>query len=98
MAVLGLASENDGVANVQTKNNRMSEIEESEMRENPQPVTLGRLIGRELRNGKGEMPSIKYGQAALAKKGEDYFLIIPEYQRIPGDASTSFSVFAVLDS
>ncbi|KAJ6876466.1 hypothetical protein NC651_029455 [Populus alba x Populus x berolinensis] len=34
------------------------------------------------------------GQAALAKKGEDYFIIKPDCQRVPGDLSTSFSVFA----
>lgn len=59
-------------------------------------VPLATLIGRELRNEKIEKPFVKYGQAALAKKGEDYFLIKPDCQRIPGNASTSFSVFAVL--
>ena len=56
------------------------------------------LIGRELRGEKVEKPFVKYGQAALAKKGEDYFLIKPDCQRIPGNPSTSFSVFAVLFS
>ncbi|XP_058002867.1 probable protein phosphatase 2C 5 isoform X1 [Hevea brasiliensis] len=60
-------------------------------------VPLGTLIGRELRNEKVEKPFVKYGQAALAKKGEDYFLIKPDCQRIPGDSSTSFSVFAIFD-
>ncbi|KAF2307287.1 hypothetical protein GH714_026108 [Hevea brasiliensis] len=60
-------------------------------------VPLGTLIGRELRNEKVEKPFVKYGQAALAKKGEDYFLIKPDCQRIPGDMSTSFSVFAIFD-
>ncbi|EEF49929.1 probable protein phosphatase 2C 5 isoform X1 [Ricinus communis] len=60
-------------------------------------IPLGTLIGRELRNEKVEKPFVKYGQAALAKKGEDYFLIKPDCQRIPGDASTSFSVFAIFD-
>lgn len=59
-------------------------------------VPLATLIGRELRNEKVEKPFVKYGQAALAKKGEDYFLIKPDCQRIPGNPSTAFSVFAVL--
>lgn len=58
-------------------------------------VPLGTLIGRELRHGNVEKPSVSYGQAALAKKGEDYFLIKPDCQRIPGNPSTAFSVFAV---
>ncbi|KAK4852497.1 hypothetical protein QYF36_024658 [Acer negundo] len=49
------------------------------------------------RGEKVEKPFVKYGQAALAKKGEDYFLIKPDCQRIPGNASTSFSVFAIFD-
>jgi hypothetical protein len=60
------------------------------------PVPLGTLIGRELRNQKVEEPFLKYGQAALAKKGEDYFLIRTDCMRVPGNPSTSFSVFAVL--
>lgn len=63
----------------------------------PALVPLGTLIGRELRSEKVEKPIIRYGQAALAKKGEDYFLIKPDCQRIPGDPSTSFSVFAIFD-
>ena len=74
----------------------MSQSEISVMK--PSPVPLATLIGRELRNEKVEKPFIKYGQAALAKKGEDYFLIKPDCQRIPGNPSTSFSVFAVLFS
>jgi len=62
----------------------------------PALVPLGTLIGRELRSEKVDKPIIRYGQAALAKKGEDYFLIKPDCQRIPGDPSTSFSVFAVI--
>lgn len=63
----------------------------------PPLVPLGTLIGRELRSEKVEKPVIRYGQAALAKKGEDYFLIKPDCQRIPGNPSTSFSVFAIFD-
>ncbi|KAL7235300.1 hypothetical protein ACSBR1_018743 [Camellia fascicularis] len=69
----------------------------STMKPKPPPVPLGTLIGRELRNEKVEKPTIKYGQAALAKKGEDYFLIKPDYQRIPGNPTTSFAVFAIFD-
>lgn len=65
------------------------------MKQKQQPVPLGTLIGRELRIEKAEKPTVKYGQAALAKKGEDYFLIKLDCQRVPGDTSTSFSVFAV---
>lgn len=60
-------------------------------------VPLGTLIGRELRGEKIEKPTIKYGQAALAKKGEDYFLIKPDCQRIPGNPSSTLSVFAIFD-
>lgn len=63
----------------------------------PPLVPLATLLGRELRNEKVEKPLIRYGQAALAKKGEDYFLIKPDCQRIPGNPSTSFSVFAIFD-
>ncbi|CAN4111018.1 unnamed protein product [Withania somnifera] len=67
------------------------------MKQTITPVPLGTLIGRELRNDKVEQPTIKYGQAALAKKGEDYFLIKLDCQRIPGSPLTSFSVFAIFD-
>ncbi|GFY94908.1 protein phosphatase 2C family protein [Actinidia rufa] len=75
----------------------MSQIIVSRMKPRPPLVPLGTLIGRELRTEKVEKPTIKYGQAALAKKGEDYFLIKPDCQRIPGNPSTSFSVFAIFD-
>ncbi|KAJ1385600.1 PPM-type phosphatase domain [Sesbania bispinosa] len=60
-------------------------------------VPLATLIGQELRNEKTEKPFVKYGQAGLAKKGEDYFLIKTDCQRVPGDSSTLFSVFAIFD-
>lgn len=59
-------------------------------------VPLATLIGRELRHEKVEKPFVRCGQAGLAKKGEDYFLIKTDCERIPGDSSTLFSVFAVL--
>lgn len=82
--------------NVGTGSERMSEAEITKMKQNATSVSLGTLIGRELRNDKVEQPTIKYGQAALAKKGEDCFLIKPDCQRIPGNPLTSFSVFAVI--
>uniref|UniRef100_A0A1J3HLW2 protein-serine/threonine phosphatase n=1 Tax=Noccaea caerulescens TaxID=107243 RepID=A0A1J3HLW2_NOCCA len=60
-------------------------------------VPLATLIGRELRSEKVEKPLVKYGQAALAKKGEDYFLIKTDCERIPGDPSSAFSVFGIFD-
>ncbi|KAL8155493.1 putative protein phosphatase 2C 5 [Apium graveolens] len=76
----------------------MSQIKDLNMRTKSQLVPLGTLIGRELRKednvGK---PTIKYGQAGLAKKGEDYFLIKTDCERIPGNQSTSFSVFGIFD-
>ncbi|XP_051124069.1 probable protein phosphatase 2C 5 [Andrographis paniculata] len=75
----------------------MSQTEVSGMKQKQQPIPLGTLIGRELRNWKLEKPTLKYGQAGLAKKGEDYFLINPDCQRVPGNPSTSFSVFAIFD-
>ncbi|KAL8540888.1 hypothetical protein ACS0TY_002218 [Phlomoides rotata] len=75
----------------------MSHTELSKMKQKQQPVPLGTLIGRELRNEKLEKPTVKYGQAALAKKGEDYFLIQPDCQRVPGNPSTTFSLFAIFD-
>lgn len=61
----------------------------------PPLVPLATLIGRELRGEKSERPSIRYGQAGLAKRGEDLFLIKLDCLRIPGNPSTGFSVFAV---
>ncbi|KAG9129797.1 hypothetical protein Leryth_016005 [Lithospermum erythrorhizon] len=75
----------------------MSQVEVSKMKQRPSLVPLGALISQELRNDKVEKPTIRYGQAALAKKGEDYFLINPDCQRVQGDPSTSFSAFAIFD-
>uniref|UniRef100_A0A7N0UFG4 protein-serine/threonine phosphatase n=3 Tax=Kalanchoe fedtschenkoi TaxID=63787 RepID=A0A7N0UFG4_KALFE len=60
-------------------------------------VPLGTLIGLEIRKETVEKPLIKYGNAALAKKGEDYFLVKLDCERVPGDPSSSFSVFAIFD-
>lgn len=75
----------------------MSDKEVLKMKPKPPPVPLGTLIGRELRQENVEKPTVRYGQAALAKKGEDYFLIQPDCQRIPGNSSTNFSLFAIFD-
>ena len=58
-------------------------------------VPLAALISRELRNEKLEKPSVRYGCAAQSKKGEDYFLMKTDCQRVPGNALSTFTVFAV---
>uniref|UniRef100_J3LMZ5 protein-serine/threonine phosphatase n=1 Tax=Oryza brachyantha TaxID=4533 RepID=J3LMZ5_ORYBR len=42
-------------------------------------------------------PSLRYGHAGFAKRGEDYFLVEPDCLRVPGEPSSAFSVFAVFD-
>ncbi|KAE8791803.1 putative protein phosphatase 2C 33 [Hordeum vulgare] len=63
----------------------------------PPALPLATLIGRELRGGGSERPLVRYGHSGFAKRGEDYFLVKPDCLRIPGDPSSSFSVFAVFD-
>lgn len=58
-------------------------------------VPLAALINRELRNEKMEKPAVRYGSAAQSRKGEDYFLMKTDCQRVAGNPSTSFSVFGV---
>ncbi|KAK1317037.1 putative protein phosphatase 2C 33 [Acorus calamus] len=72
---------------------------DSGMRPTPPPplVPLATLIGREIRSEKVERPIVRYGHAGLAKRGEDLFLIKTDCQRIPGNPSSSFSVFAIFD-
>ncbi|KAL1553604.1 protein-serine/threonine phosphatase [Salvia divinorum] len=60
-------------------------------------VPLAALINRELRNGKTEKPAVRYGYAAQSRKGEDYFLMKTDCQRVAGNPSTSFSVFGIFD-
>ncbi|KAG6527721.1 hypothetical protein ZIOFF_009847 [Zingiber officinale] len=60
-------------------------------------MPLAQLIGEEARMEKVERPRVRYGCAAQSKKGEDYFLFRTDCQRIAGDPSSSFSVFAVFD-
>nr|CAD1840070.1 unnamed protein product [Ananas comosus var. bracteatus] len=65
----------------------------------PPLLPLATLIGRELRGGdRSERPAVRYGHAAFAKRGEDYFLVKPDCLRVPGNPSSSFSVFAVSHS
>ncbi|KAH9746724.1 putative protein phosphatase 2C 15 [Citrus sinensis] len=60
-------------------------------------VPLAALISREMRNEKMEKPNVSFGQAAQSRKGEDYFLIKTDCQRVPGNPSSTFSVFAIFD-
>lgn len=58
-------------------------------------VPLAALLKREMKSEKMEKPTVRFGHAAQSKKGEDYFLIKTDCQRVPGNPSSSFSVFAV---
>lgn len=58
-------------------------------------VPLAALISREMKSEKMEKPTVRYGHAAQSRKGEDYFLIKTDCQRVPGNSSSTFSVFAV---
>ncbi|XP_059454815.1 probable protein phosphatase 2C 15 isoform X1 [Corylus avellana] len=60
-------------------------------------VPLAALISREMRSEKMEKPTVRYGNAAQSRKGEDYFLIKTDCQRVPGNSSSTFSVFAIFD-
>ncbi|KAH7373081.1 hypothetical protein KP509_17G036200 [Ceratopteris richardii] len=59
--------------------------------------SLSHLISRELQSERIPRPIIRFGYAAQPKKGEDFALINPECQRIPGDRFSAFAAFAVLD-
>ncbi|KAJ0807531.1 putative protein-serine/threonine phosphatase [Helianthus annuus] len=60
-------------------------------------VPLAALISREMKSEKMEKPTVRYGYAAQSRKGEDYFMMKTDCARVPGQQSTSFSVFAVFD-
>ncbi|KAG2709399.1 hypothetical protein I3760_05G236900 [Carya illinoinensis] len=60
-------------------------------------VPLAALISREMKSEKMEKPTVRYGHAAQSKKGEDYFLTKTDCQRVPGNSSSTFSVFAIFD-
>lgn len=68
---------------------------EERHRHNQDLVPLAALISRELKDMKMEKTTVRYGSAAQSRKGEDYFLIKTDCQRVPGNPSTSFSVFGV---
>ncbi|XP_061336773.1 probable protein phosphatase 2C 15 [Gastrolobium bilobum] len=60
-------------------------------------VPLAALLKREMKSEKMEKPTVRFGHAAQSKKGEDYFLIKTDCQRVPRNSSSSFSVFAIFD-
>ncbi|KAH7571117.1 hypothetical protein JRO89_XS05G0255600 [Xanthoceras sorbifolium] len=60
-------------------------------------VPLAALISKEMRSEKMEKPTVRCGHAAQSRKGEDYFLIKTDCQRVPGNSSSTFSVFAIFD-
>ncbi|KAK7280447.1 hypothetical protein RJT34_25511 [Clitoria ternatea] len=60
-------------------------------------VPLAALLKREMKSEKMEKPTVRFGNAAQSKKGEDYFLVKTDCQRVPGNSSSSFSVFAIFD-
>ncbi|XP_057529179.1 probable protein phosphatase 2C 15 isoform X1 [Amaranthus tricolor] len=60
-------------------------------------IPLAALISKEMKNEKMEKPKISYGYAAQSKKGEDYYLVKTDCQRVPGNSSSTFSVFAIFD-
>ena len=58
-------------------------------------IPLASLISKEMKNEKMGKPTVKYGHAAQSKKGEDFFLVKTDCQRVPGNSASTFSVFAV---
>ncbi|XWS34990.1 hypothetical protein CRYUN_Cryun21dG0085700 [Craigia yunnanensis] len=60
-------------------------------------VPLAALISREIKNENMKKPTMRCGHAAQSRKGEDYFLIKTDCQRVPGNPSSTFSVFAIFD-
>ncbi|XP_059630726.1 probable protein phosphatase 2C 15 isoform X2 [Cornus florida] len=60
-------------------------------------VPLAALIRREMKNEKMEKPTVRYRNAAQSRKGEDYFMMKTDCQRIPGNPSSAYSVFAIFD-
>nr|GEV02987.1 probable protein phosphatase 2C 15 [Tanacetum cinerariifolium] len=73
-----------------------SRVERHQHQENDL-VPLAALISREIKNEKMEKPTVRYGHAAQSRKGEDYFMMKTDCQRVSGHQSSSFSVFAVFD-
>ncbi|PWA35856.1 protein phosphatase 2C family protein [Artemisia annua] len=73
-----------------------SRVERHQHQENDL-VPLAALISREIKNEKMEKPTVRYGHAAQSRKGEDYFMMKTDCQRVSSHQSSSFSVFAVFD-
>lgn len=62
----------------------------------PGTVPLGVLLRREVTKERMERPDVLCGEASRSRKGEDFTLLRADAgQRVAGDPSTSFSVFAV---
>lgn len=62
----------------------------------PATVPLGVLLRREVTKERMERPDVLCGEANRSRKGEDFTLLRADAgQRVAGDPSTSFSVFAV---
>ncbi|XP_024393344.1 probable protein phosphatase 2C 5 isoform X1 [Physcomitrium patens] len=61
-------------------------------------VTLSSLFNKGTQPTiKANKPSVSYGQALQAKKEEDFVIVKTNCQRIPGDGSSTYDAFAVLD-
>ncbi|KAG8049988.1 hypothetical protein GUJ93_ZPchr0009g1732 [Zizania palustris] len=61
-------------------------------------VPLGVLLRREVTSERMERPDVLCGEAARSRKGEDFTLLLAKAgERIAGDPSTYFSVFALFD-
>lgn len=75
----------------------MASRESRRQNEQPDLIPLAALISIDLRIDKMEKPTVKYGYAAQSRKGEDYFLVKTDCRRVPGNPSTTFSVFAIFD-
>ena len=58
-------------------------------------VPLATFLKREFNCEKIDGPIISYGQACQSKKGEDFTIVKTDCQRVPGDGSSTFTVFGV---
>ena len=60
-------------------------------------VPLAVLLRREVVSERtaAERPELQHGLFNQAKKGEDFFLLKPDCERLPGVPSSSFSAFGV---
>ncbi|XP_071723839.1 probable protein phosphatase 2C 15 [Rutidosis leptorrhynchoides] len=60
-------------------------------------IPLAALISREMKSEKMEKPTVRYGIAAQSRKGEDFYLVKTDCQRVNGNPSSTFSIFAIFD-